>query len=545
MMRPPAHAALLVIAAAATGSAAGVAQYSVFEASFEARTQHANPYTAIRAEAMIRRPDGVFWTAPLFWDGAGVWKLRISPDRPGAWSFRVSSNDAGLNGKAGAFHCVASAKPGGVRVSRNWPSHFERQNGEPFWFLGDTAWGYFTDSPEDKHHRPQAEQYARARASQGFNVIHSMLMSEQGVGNQNGPPFEEIAAEKINPAYWREVDERLAFANQQGLTVGLVLAWGDKHKREPFAWRMLPNVEARKRYARYIAARYAAYDVYFLVAGEWHAEVRTRDGVTEDEIFREFVEIGEEVRKADPHGRMIGIHPMTGHGSVREFASAPWMSFADYQQNYRNLHARALVSRSLRGPVVNSEYAYFLRDHKENSCTIEDIRHASWDIVMAGAYFVTGFGTTYFGGHRDPGPFDVTAAKNKDWELQAGLIRKFFEGLEWWRLVPADEFLSADTPRGGDRLGKDPASGRNTIQPPAVTYWALADPGQTYVLYARGVKGSLRFETGARTRTYEIWRFDPRTGEMKRLGEKEIGSSYAFTPPDERDWVEVLKAKAY
>jgi hypothetical protein len=90
-----------------------------------------------------------------------------------------------------------------------------------------------------------------------------MLLSEQGVGNQNGLPFENIGAESINPAYWREVDRRLAFANRQGLSVGLAIAWADKRKVEPFAWRRFPNVAARKRYARYVAARYSAYDVYY------------------------------------------------------------------------------------------------------------------------------------------------------------------------------------------------------------------------------------------------------------------------------------------
>ena len=45
---------------------------------------------------------------------------------------------------------------------------------------------------------------------------------------------------------------------------------------------------------------------------------------------------------------MIAIHPMTAHGSVREFNAAQWMAFGDYQQNYRDLHARVLESRTPR-----------------------------------------------------------------------------------------------------------------------------------------------------------------------------------------------------
>ncbi len=32
----------------------------------------------------------------------------------------------------------------------------------------------------------------------------------------------------------------------------------------------IPHDEARLRFARYVVARYAAFDVLFLVTGEWH-----------------------------------------------------------------------------------------------------------------------------------------------------------------------------------------------------------------------------------------------------------------------------------
>ena len=130
---------------------------------------------------------------------------------------------------------------------------------------------------------------------------------------------------------------------------------------------------------------------------------------------------------------MIAIHPMTAQGSVREFNAAKWMAFGDYQQNYRDLHGRVLESRAANKPVVNSEYGYFLRDQsgdgvpdKDNSTSADAMRHATWDIVMAGGYVVTGFGTTYFGGNRDPGPFDLDARKNDVWEAQLGHLRRVF-----------------------------------------------------------------------------------------------------------------------
>lgn len=544
---------VLLGCSAGPGASGSVERFAVHEAAFEASSAEGSPYTEIQATATVVRPDAEQWTIPLFWDGEATWRLRISPDVEGAWSYAVESNDPGLDGRTGAFDCIASDRTGGLQAMPESPSHFARRNGDPFWFMGDTAWGYFTDSDEDNHHREQAEHYAKTRAEQGFNVIHSMMMSEQGVGNSAGLPFDDMAAETINPAYWREVDERLQYAIEQGLTVGMAIAWGDK-RGEPFAWRQFPDVEARKRYARYMAARYSAYDVYFLVSGEWNFEVRAREGgQTAGEVFNEFVEIGAALDEADPHGRMIGIHPWTAYGGVRDFNAASWMSFSDYQQNYEDLHERALFSQRITKPVVNSEYGYHLRDQdgdgkpdKSNSYTLEDMRYGSWDIVTAGGYLVTGFGTTYFAGYRDPGPFDVDHPRNDDWERQIGYIKSFFEELDWWNLIPADELVSSPEPRGEDR-DIQPVDGARRLQPPLRTYWAMTAPGEVYILYVRGARRPLTLGVDSYPGTFRARQFNPRTGEYADLGTADFEAgwrepiAYEYAPPDDQDWVLLLE----
>ena len=516
-----------------------VERFGVYEAAFRTLGRYSNPYTDLDADAELQRPDGSTWTIPLFWDGGATWKLRVSPDLTGDWSYRLRSRDKGLSGKTGSFTCTPSSRRGSIQPMVNRPHHFQYQNGDPLWFMGDTAWALFTDSRDERHDRAAAEKYLRTRAAQGFNVVHSMVLSEAGWGNRGGLPFENMAHQTINPGYWQEVDHRVAYANRQGIVVGLAIAWGDKRKQEPFAWRRFPSLESRKRYARYVAARYSAHGVYFIVSGEWHAEVRTRPS-TEAEVRREFIEIGDALAGADPHGRMIGIHPMTRHGSVREFNEVAWMSFGDYQQNYRDLHQRLLESRRFDKPVVNSEYGYHLRDRdgdgtpdKDNSTSLESIRHASWDIVMAGGYLVTGFGTTYFGGNRDPGPFDVDAPKNDGWEEQIAVIRGLFAKLDWWKLTPHDEWLTCKTPRGKD--GRQ----RGRTAPPAATYWLLAEPGRCYLAYARGVTAELRLELGPNARgEYRARLHDPRTGATWPIGGKHaLKNTFTWTPPNSDDWV--------
>jgi hypothetical protein len=524
-------------------AAVTVPKFGVHEVTITTTTRPSNPYIELSAEAVLTEPDGARTrVVPLFWDGGGAWRFRFSPGKTGGWKWMTRSGDAGLDGKAGGFEVIPSNHPGGLVPMGGYPNHFARQDGTPFWFLGDTAWALFTDDEREHHNRTAARHHLEARAAQGFNVVHTMLLSEAGWGNQGGPPWLDLAREELNPAYWQEVDTRVALANRLGLVCGLALAWGDKGRQERYPWHRFPSLEARHRYARYAAARYSAFDVYFLVSGEWHAEV-TRRRTSEDPVRAEFFELGQTLRAADPHGRMAGIHPMTSQGSVREFNAAPWMSFGDYQQNYRDLHGRILESLRFGKPVVNSEYGYFLRDQngdgkpdKDNSTSLESMRHATWDIAMAGGYVVTGFGTTCFGGNRDPGPFDVEAIKNKPWERQIGLVKRLFTSLEWCKLRPHDDLLTCFAPRGTDsvELGQ--------TAPPRATWWCLAEPERQYVVYVRGTKEAVELTiTGATLK--RLQRFDPRTGELEDLGTTSGQARWRFQPPDTQDWVMVAKPK--
>lgn len=534
-------------------ASAPVPRFAPHEVSLSATGRHANPYVELTADATLTEPDGrTTRTLPLFWDGGETWRFRFAPDKTGTWKWTVKSADGGLNGKSGTFECVASNRRGSIQPMAGAPRHFQYQNGDRMWFFGDTAWAYVTDSAEEKHDRAAAERYVSNRAREGFNAIHFMLLNEAGWGNRNGPPWSDIAGEKINPAYFQEADIRVAHANAQGIITGIAVAWGNKGRNEPYSWGRLPNVEARKRFARYAAARFSAYDVYFLVSGEWHGEVRSRPAPV-PEVLKEFVAIGDVLRAADPHRRMTGIHPMTEHGSTREFnAASSWMDFGDYQQNYRDIHARLLESRGLNKPVVNSEYAYWLRDSdgdgkvdKQHSYTLEDIRAATWDIVMAGGYLVAGFGSTYMGGIRHPTTFLPDDPKNVPWAGQIGQVKKFFSSIEYWKLEPHDELVTSRAARTADRVTQVELGDRrlNMMQAPATTYWCLAEPGKIYIAYVRGTTEPVTIALDGRgASAWQAEQFDPRTGARKSLTAPAAGSDrYEYRAPDAQDWLVVVR----
>ena len=132
----------------------------------------------------------------------------------------------------------------------------------------------------------------------------------------------DFGHEMLNRAFFDEVDLRLAHVNRSGVTCGLVRAWSKG--AEP--WQSFASDEARRRFARYVVARHSAYDVVFIVAGEWDLlGERPRDS---------YCAIGREIMRWDLHRRLREIHAGRRR-TVQDFCTEPWMSFGDYQQMYR------------------------------------------------------------------------------------------------------------------------------------------------------------------------------------------------------------------
>ncbi|MGQ9629445.1 MAG: apiosidase-like domain-containing protein [bacterium] len=537
-----------------TDAEASVPRFGVLEISCEHGGDHSNPYRDVEVHAEFTGPRGGRRRIPGFWDGGRTWRFRFSPDEVGSWGYEISSSDPDLNGRRGNFACVPSDLMGGLQPMDGYPHHFQRQDGTPVWFLGETAWRGFMEIPQKNYFRRGFDRHVDIRARQEFNYIHCQLLGHALLDgspprNRGGSPWvDDRVGVRVNPGYFEEVDDRIRYINDRGITCGIVLAWHSD-------WTRFPDQGERLRFARYVAARYSAFDVAFIISGEYHGalqppperaakdpEAVARYGGLDVSVFRE---IGTEIMNNDPHNRLRGIHPLYTHGgSSREFIGEPWMTLGDYQEWYglnrhgtpalpehrRSLHDAILQSRGHNKPVINAEFAYFLRDQdgdgrvdKPHSRTIDEIRRASWSIAMAGGYFVTGFGSTYLGGERHPGPFDVDYPQNRPWEEQVQNIKRFFESMEWWKLEPADD----------------------SVECRADAVYCLAEPGRQYAVYVEGASEPVTLNLkGGNPSIYSFRMFDPRTGEWRELQEIEGQSSVELVPADESDWAFLLKSRS-
>ena len=69
-----------------------------------------------------------------------------------------------------------------------------RNDGSPFFYLGDTAWELF-----HRLNREEADQYLENRATKGFNVIQAVVLAELD-GLQDPNPYGEIPLIENDPA---------------------------------------------------------------------------------------------------------------------------------------------------------------------------------------------------------------------------------------------------------------------------------------------------------------------------------------------------------
>jgi hypothetical protein len=197
------------------------------------------------------------------------------------------------------------------------------------------------------------------------------------------------------------------------------------------------------------------------------------------------------------------------------------------------------LNRNRNRPVVDAEYAYYLRRgdakhpmvvNRGHSHDQPSFRKAAWVLSMAGNYIVPGFWRTYYGGwagRNTPFQPDDPEALPAVKDLQT--LHTFFTQLEsgsrrqWWKLVPHDEVVSS---------APNPADSS-----PGHSY-CLADLGQSYIVYTENTKSTTLFLSGPPNATYRVTRLDPRSGKRTPLDASiSNGATYKLLSPDTEDWV--------
>jgi hypothetical protein len=447
----------------------------VFELNAQEARQHLNPYLTVQLQAEFRSPRKRTFLMPAFWDGGTRMVIRFSPTEAGDWDFRVTSNLTRFDGMLGKFTATESPSPGFVKAANVHHWAYSESNKAHLW-MGDTNYRFA------EMDRALFEQFVRKRAGQKFNHVRGVVVGMSGDGAFPTP-------DQPDTAWFREVDSRVRFINQNGLMLDLVIAQHENHLTKLF-----PTWQQRERYVRYLVARYAAMDI-------------TWQGVQEFDDYSGgrplMKEVGLLLKKLDPYQ-----HPRSTHtrATSAPLAADGWMDYLTYQSSADDLGA--IEHQLYQLPQVNAEFAYEdsgagrVYPHHVDSDTF---RKRLWNATMNGQYPTFGNTGTY--GGQAKLPQDAKYLDSPGAKAMTAWF-DFFMRTRHWELEP---FFDVD---GGRALALDEIE---------------------YIVYVE--KPSAPIEVLVAKHNYDVYWLDPATGELAK--QKNFnGDKYVGEPPDKKhDWV--------
>ncbi len=504
-----------------------------WEAAFQAEAA-AQPDLDFTAELVS--PQGERRQVPGFWDADRTWRLRFMPDQAGLWKCTTHSQPAipGLDNRTGSFQCVVQPsdnrflRHGPLRVVPGQPylTHADRT---PFFWLGDTVWtGPALSSEADW------ETYLQDRRQKQFTVVQYNATAPWRViqtDAEGHPAFTGRNPIQIDPLFFRRLDARLEAANRHGLAGAHVLIWSNSTK-DP--GRFLDESDLL-RLARYQLARYAAFHLVWILAGD--------DRYTQSAAM--WQRIGRQLFGAGAHAP-VTTHPTGMNWPWKDWSGEPWLDFLGYQSGHGDgpktwqwLHSGPVAQswQNFGGrPIINLEPPY--EDHlayqsrqPHNACNVR--RAAWWSVLITPPAGLTYGAHGLWSWQSASGQVPADHARSgeaKSWRQAMDLpgsqqmrhLAALLTSLDWWRLRPAQGLL------------RDQPSQQDPERFVAVAASATCDLVVAYL----PAGGSIRLEPRKIASLQARW-YNPRSGEWG--GKAPVPSSALLEAPDQEDWVLVLQ----
>ncbi len=425
------------------------------------------------------------------------------------------------------------------------------QTGEPFFWLGDTAWELF--------HRlslAETEHYLEVRRRQGFNLIQAVILPESdGLHTPNANGHVPLCGDdptRPNEFYFRHVDQVIRLAAQKGLYIGLVAAWGDKVNGE--LWGVGPvifNPENARIYGKFLGERYKDdANLIWILGGDRPA------GGYESLWAAMAAGIAEGLGRRP----LFTYHPRGGSSSSEWLHTADWLDLNMMQSGHVLFDTpnwemiTADYCRTPIKPTLDGEPNYehhpvdpFLRPWKPEYGRYNDydVRKQAYRAVFAGACGHA-YGShsiwQFWARQREPVNFAMPTWDEAIYGPGAAQLihlKRLMLSRPYFSRIPAQELLPEvqPTPPVGD-LAADrfnplrashPRATRCAEGRYALVYFPL--PGQSLRVDLQPLAGQVR-----------AWWYDPRNGSSHLAGvypNESISFTSPFAGPD---WVLVLDA---
>lgn len=435
-------------------------QHEAFETSYTSRRAYADPFNDVEVDVVFTNAAGRSWKVPAFWAGGNQWRVRFAPPAPGVYRYRAESTDRSnpdLNGQEGTLRAgpYQGLNPllvhGPLRVSGS-RRYLEHADGTPFLWLGDTWWKGLSRRISFDEFKVLAED----RREKGFSLIQIVagLYPDEPPfdprGNNEGGFAWEPGYARVNPAYFDHADRRIQWLVRSELVPAIVSCWGYY-----LPWT---GVDRMKKHWRNLVARYSAYPVVWILAGEGTMAYYLSPNPQKDRSEQKagWTEIAKYLRGIDPYRHPITMHPntsgraelaeddvldvdmlQTGHGGWRDVPRHIGLITSSY-------------SKTPAMPIVLGEMDY--EGHQQINW--QDMqRFAFWSTMMNGAAgFTYGAGGIWeMNGKAEPhgpSPWGIVY-ENIPWDeamklpgsRQVGIGKKILAQQEWWRFQPHPEWV--------------------------------------------------------------------------------------------------------
>lgn len=216
-------------------------------------------------------------------------------------------------------------------------------DGEPFFYLGDTAWELF-----HKMSREEAEAYLQNRAQNGFNVIQAVALAElDGLDTPNfygrkpllrnefgeyDPVLPDISETEYD--YWQHVDFVIKRAEELGLYIGLLPTWGDKYNRHWGTGPVIFNPDNAYVYGKWLAERYRdCSNIIWILGGDRPLETPFHYAVMD--------QMAAGIRVGDQHKFLMTFHPCGERSSSQYVHDKEWLDFNMMQSGHGTEHVES------------------------------------------------------------------------------------------------------------------------------------------------------------------------------------------------------------
>lgn len=433
-----------------------------------------------------------------------------------------------------------------LEISEN-QRYFQKENGDPFFWLGDTGWLMF-----NRLDRDQIKKYIEDRKSKDFNVIQVMVLHSLDAVNiykdtalvkQN--VAEPILTDGADPSdslqydFWDHIDYAVKTAEENGIYMAMVPVWGGNIKNV--------TEEQAREYGKFLAERYKdSPNVIWLNGGDTFG----------NEYTNVWNALGESLDKYNPD-KLITFHPRGRHDSSDWFHNADWLDFNMFQSGHRTYaqddternygednwrYVKADYKLKPIKPTLDGEPSYEgipygLHDTLQPFWKAPEIRrYAYWSVFQGAAGFTYGH-SAVMQMHPEDGGTGAYGNK-KAWNValddpgakQMQYLKELMLDYPYFSRRP-DSSLIADQ---GERYDYQPATSGEGY-------------AMVYTYNGREIKidaGNLDFKDFTAS-----W-YDPRTGKKSEIEEmpEAVENSYTFKPEgkqeDGNDWVLILEEKS-